>query len=120
MPAFSGQRGVTLIEVLVGFVIFTSSLVAVLNYVSQQVYQNRLSTTNLQKIEIIYEQSRIQQADLGESQLRPPQGSDYNLTVSAATTASFTANSDEVRLNRYRYSVSDRDNALDWAVFRVE
>jgi Tfp pilus assembly protein PilV len=114
------QKGVTLIEVLVGFVIFTTSLVAVLNYVSEQIYHNQRATMNLQKMQTIYEWSRIQPLGLDESRALSPRADDFSLMVAASTIDAFTQNETETLLNSYSYSVADQDNALTWDVLRVE
>ncbi len=52
------QDGVTLIEVLVGFVIFMTSLVAVLDYVGNQVQLERISESRYRAMQILGEQFR--------------------------------------------------------------
>ena len=52
------QAGVTLIEVLVGFVIFMTSLVAVLDYVGNQVQLERISESRYRAMQILGEQFR--------------------------------------------------------------
>ncbi len=53
-----GQAGVTLIEVLVGFVIFMTSLVAVLDYVGNQVQLERISESRYRAMQMLGEQFR--------------------------------------------------------------
>ena len=53
----------TLLEVLVGFVIFSASLVAVLEYVGWQVFHQHRSDIKLQKLELVYEASAFLHAE---------------------------------------------------------
>jgi Tfp pilus assembly protein PilV len=58
MPAvnrITQQSGVTLLEVLVGFVIFTSSLVAVLNYIANQVYLGHRVDNTYQMVKLVHQ-----------------------------------------------------------------
>ena len=113
------QKGVTLLEVLVGFVIFTSSLVAVLDYVSGQIYHNHLSSTNLQKVQMIYEFSTSMGLD---SEQLPAQASEYDnfdFTVSSSAMDSSSQRGGDLLLKRYDYLVSDSNNSLAWAVIKL-
>ena len=118
MKYFDRQKGVTLLEVLVGFVIFTSSLVAVLDYVSGQIYHNHLSSTNLRKVQMVSDFSTLMQP--GSEQL-PIQSAGYDsfaLTVSTSAMDSSSRGADDYLLNRYDYSVSDSDNSFTWTVIK--
>ncbi len=75
------QEGVTLLEVLVGFVIFTSSLVAILDYVSGQIYHSHLSLTNLQKVQMIYEFSSAIGLNSEQLNTQTTKYDNFNLTV---------------------------------------
>ena len=114
------QSGVTLLEVMVGFVIFTSSLVAVLDFVSGHIYQSRLSTTNLQKIRAAYDWSTAYQR-LPDRRLLPAAADEsFEVGVSAVPIDSFIQQGEEIVLNHYRYRVGDATNALNWTVIRVD
>jgi len=119
MSLLSVQRGVTLLEVLVGFVIFTSSLVAVLDYVSGQIYHKHLSHANFQKVQIVYDFSNA--IELGPEHLKTQstEYNDFDFTVLSSTMESSSQRGGEVFLNRYDYSVSDNNNAFAWAVIKV-
>ena len=113
------QKAVTLLEVLVGFVIFTSSLVAILNYVSGQVYHNHLSSANLQKVQMVYDFSSS--VELGSKHLKMQSSGyrDFDFTVLSSTMDSSSLRGGEILLNRYDYSVSDTNNSLAWAVIKI-
>jgi type II secretory pathway pseudopilin PulG len=66
-----GQRGVTLIEVLVGFVIFTGSLVAVLDYVGNQVFAQRQSEQQYRRLQVL-QQWRLRERTAAGRSLPPP------------------------------------------------
>ncbi len=110
------QRGVTLLEVLVGFVIFTTSLVAVLDYVSGQIYYKHLTSTNLQKVQMIRDFSIS--IELDPEQLKT-QSTEFDFTVLASTMESSSQRGGEILLKRYDYSVSDSSNSFNWAVIKV-
>ncbi|MCP4430877.1 MAG: hypothetical protein GY806_07865 [Gammaproteobacteria bacterium] len=119
MNAFSKQSGVTLIEVLVGFVIFTSSLVAILNYVSGQVYHRQLSSENLQKVQLIYSLSTT--ADIQTQQGTPVLDIESKFDLSASTTSldSIKRGKNEITLNQHQFTVSNSINALTWSVISL-
>ncbi len=114
------QEGVTLLEVLVGFVIFTSSLVAILDYVSGQIYHSHLSLTNLQKVQMIYEFSSAIGLNSEQLNTQTTKYDNFNLTVLASTMESSDQRDGELLLNRYDYSVLDSQNAFAWAVIKVD
>ena len=109
----------TLLEVLVGFVIFISSLVAVLDYVSGQVYHYHLSTGNQQKVQMIYDLSVI--ADLGiEVQLnQTAEYVDFDWTVTSSTMDSVEQKDKQQLLKRSVYSVIDANNTFEWTVLKI-
>ncbi len=118
MNPIATQTGVTLLEVLVGFVIFTSSLVAVLNYVSEQIYHNHLSSANLHKVQMVYDYSTAIELDPEQLKAQSVRDDSVNFTVLASTMESSSQKGRDFLLNRYEYSVSDSSNAFAWAVIK--
>jgi len=119
MKSIDKQQGVTLLEVLVGFVIFTSSLVAVLDYVSGQIYNNHLSSTNQQKVQMIYDFSTSLELAPGHLKVQSAKYDSFDFTVLSSTMGSSSQRDGDVFLNRYDYTVSDSSNSLAWAVIKV-
>lgn len=115
----SRQKGVTLLEVMVGFVIFTSSLVGVLDYVSGHVYHFHLSATNLQKVKLAYDWSVTYEGSANQRLLRPFADESFDVTVESSRMDTFTRQDDEVLLVRDQYRVGDATNSLAWAVIRI-
>lgn len=115
----SRQQGVTLLEVMVGFVIFTSSLVGVLDYVSGHVYHFHLSATNLQKVKLAYDWSVTYEGSANQRLLRPFADESFDVTVESSRMDTFTRQDDEVLLVRDQYRVGDATNSLAWAVIRI-
>ncbi len=113
------QKGVTLLEVLVGFVIFTTSLVAVLDFVSGQIYQSQLSTSYLKKIQMIYERSSLPGFGVDSRLSQSPEGDVFLLTVSSTSMDSSAESGTEIRLNRHSFSLVDGGNTLAWTVLEV-
>lgn len=120
----SRQLGISLLEVLVGFVIFTSSLVAVLEYVSGQVYHYHLSSRTQQKVQMIYDLAVI--SDLGiEEQLNQANNYvdfDWTINSSAMDTLGQEEQQQEQQqlLNRTTYSVIDDSNTFEWTVLKIK
>lgn len=118
MKLRSNQEGVTLVEVLVGFVIFTSSLVAILNYVSGQVYHSHLSSENLQKVQLIYNLSSAVNPDPNQQLSQLSGDGSFNFSVSSSVMDSSPSQS-AFMLNRYEISVSDSDSPLTWILLNI-
>jgi Tfp pilus assembly protein PilV len=114
------QRGVTLIEVLVGFVIFTSSLVAVLGYVGEQIFHTHRASANLQRIQRIYETSQSFDRDALREASASDAGAEYTWLVSATTMDQLENSTEPLSLVRYDYSVADRQNTMTWSVLHLE
>ena len=117
---FPRQKGISLLEVLVGFVIFTSSLVAVLDFVSGQIYLYHLSSSSQQKVQMIYDLSVI--ADLGiEQQIgMAADYDDFDWSVTSSVMDSMQQRDDERLLNRSTYSVVDSNGVYEWTVLKIE
>jgi Tfp pilus assembly protein PilV len=120
MKSIAKQAGVSLLEVLVGFVIFTSSLVGILNYVSGQIYHLHLSSDNLKKYQLIYEHAN----DLGPGQEMLLRGSNENsnltLSLSMSTLAEANQRGKDLSLNQYDYSVTSATNSVPWSVIKLD
>ena len=119
MTRLFSQKGVTLIEVLVGFVIFTASLVAVLDYVTEQVYLHRLSSSNFEKVKLIYDLSAVSNSLPGKLSPLELQHRNLDWDVSAVTMDSVSKRAEEVSLKRYDYRVSGANNVLEWSVYKM-
>ena len=119
MNSFDKQLGVTLLEVLVGFVIFTSSLVAVLDYVSGQIYHSHLSSANLQKVQMVYDFSTFIEPGSDGSPIQSAGYDGFNFTIVSSEMDSSSEGGGDLLLNRYDYSVSDNNNSFAWAVIKV-
>ena len=115
----SRQKGVTLLEVMVGFVIFTSSLVGVLDYVSGHVYHFHLSATNLQKVNMTYDWSVTYEGSANHHLLRPTADESFDVTIASSRMDTFTRQDEEVLLVRDQYRVGDAMNSLAWTVIRI-
>lgn len=115
----ASQKGVTLLEVMIGFVIFSASLVAVLDYVGNQVYLQHQAQKNQQKTFLLYELAT--QAGLGlqhQIQLIADQP-DLQVTFSDSVVDESAVKNTETRLFESKISVSDGDSTLEWMVLEV-
>ena len=113
------QKGVTLLEVLVGFVIFCSSLVAVLDYVSGHIYHYQLSVANMLKVQLVYDWSVARHTGAAQLPPRAAGTEDFDMTVAESVVESFPQPGNqeiEIALNRYSYEVRDTNNTLSWTV----
>ena len=113
------QQGMTLLEVLVGFVIFTSSLVAILNHVSNQVYLNHLSDKNQQKAQLLYDYSTV--VALGPEALSAFASSRQGLELSYVSSAvdSFNGRKGDSDLLKTQITVWDGGESYDWSVYEI-
>ena len=118
MNKLTKQNGVTLLEVLVGFVIFTSSLVGILDYVSGQIYHFHLSSQNLQKTQLIYEQSSVAGTSIGKELVNSGEYYDLDLSQVSTTLEENRSGSDTLMLNRFDYTVTNTTNSFEWSVIR--
>jgi Tfp pilus assembly protein PilV len=117
--ALTQQKGVTLLEVLIGFVIFCSSLVAILDYVGNHVYLYHQAEKNQQQLLLLYDLST--QAVLGERHLSELIANRHGMQVSLVSEVE-----DEIRSRRLQtsliqshYSIGDKDSSFTWTVFEV-
>ncbi len=116
---YSRQKGITLLEVLVGFVIFTSSLVAVLDYVSGQVYHYHLSYDAYQKVQMIYDLTEVSKIGIEQQLIQADHYYNYNWTVSTLIMDSFSQKDKEKILQQSTHSVSNESNTFVWDVLNI-
>jgi type II secretory pathway pseudopilin PulG len=114
------HSGMTLLEVLVGFVIFTSSLVAILNYVSNQVYLSHLTEKNQVKASLINDYAAL--AGLGEAAQLGFASSQEDLDVSLSSSQidSYKEGSAQSVLVQTQISVTDRGNVYEWSILEIK
>ncbi len=117
MKRLKNQYGVTLLEVLVGFVIFSASLVAILNFVSGQIYHAHISAENLQKVQLIYDYSN---AFNGDVDFQSGSDSAFDLSVSSSVIEESKQRQGEFALSQYEYSVSNTHNSLVWTSIKID
>ena len=116
---FATQQGITLLEVMIGFVIFSVSLVAVLDYVGNQVYLQHKAQKNQQKNLLLYELAI--QSELGPEHMAQLISGhpDLRVTVSDTLIDDSTRRNTEAAIFESRFSLSDVDSTLDWTVIEV-
>lgn len=111
------QQGVTMIEVLVGFVIFMSSLVAVLDYVGNQAYLERVSQQRYQAISTIQQQlMELATGDVDRQKLRVEDRSIEVRAASVINQESIELRRIEHRLQRIRFVIRDDRGERNWTV----
>lgn len=113
------QRGVTLLEVLVGFVIFSTSMVAVLDYVSGQIYQYQLSTSNLKELQLIYDASVADKLSETGFYSADSNAVDYKLMVSETIMDTYRQRGDDLKMKLSQYSTNRRAGGFHWSVIKV-
>lgn len=114
------QAGVTLLEVMVGFVVFTSSLVVVLDYVSNHVYQGRLTDEGLHKTGQIYAQTVVMQGPAESRMGRALGKARYDVLISSSVMDAKEIRGQEITLLRDQYQINDRDGSFTWTVLRSQ
>ena len=114
------QQGVTLVEVLVGFVIFMSTLVVVLDYVSEQIFHTHRTKANLEQLQFIYQLSSVQPY-LEELRSVPEwHTTEIEWNYSMASRDSFKQRNKELSLNKIEYWVEDNGQRFKWDVIYFE
>lgn len=115
---FQRQTGITLLEVLVGFVIFTLSLVAVLDYVGNQIYLTHQSDNKNLKAMLVNElfNSGLQEQEQARIMSSYPQ---MDISVSTEKIDEFKFRRKSSSLYRSLYSIDDAGNHFEWAVLEV-
>lgn len=110
----------TLLEVLVGFVIFTSSLVAILNYVSNQIYLNHLTESNQIKAGLINDYAAL--SELGEdAQVGFASTLDgVGISMASSQIDNFKQGNKEMLLVQTLISVSDQTNTYEWSILELK
>ncbi len=113
------QNGMTLLEVLVGFVIFSASLVAILDYVSNQIYLNHLTEKNQHKASLIDEYAAL--SALGESAQVAFISSQEVMAVSANSTPidRVKERNNEMTLLETHISVTDQSERYEWSILEI-
>jgi len=119
MRCLAQQRGVTLVEILVGFVIFTTSLVAILDFVSEQNYHYHRSSTYLEKLQTVYDYS-VLDLDMSQHLSDSALSSDFNLSISALAMDAFGQGDSQRLLVRFEYRIPGPESDLTWAVIKFE
>lgn len=116
----SKHLGMTLLEVLVGFVIFTSSLVAILNYVSNQIYLNHLTESNQIKAGLINDYAAL--SELGEdAQVGFASTLDgVGISMASSQIDNFKQGNKEMLLVQTLISVSDQTNTYEWSILELK
>ena len=113
------QKGISLLEVLVGFVIFTSSLVAVLDYVSGQVYHNHLSSETQHKVQMIYDLSEISELGIEQQLIQAAGNPNFDWTVTSSVMDSFTLREQKKILQRSKHEITNGANPFEWTVLNI-
>lgn len=117
---FKKNNGMTLLEVLVGFVIFSASLVAILEYVSNQVYLNHQTEKNERKAHLIYEYSLFSELGPDATSVLASSQSEFNLLFSSTPVDSFKNRKAEIVLVKTLVSVEDGAGTYDWAIMELQ
>ena len=114
------ESGMTLLEVLVGFVIFSASLVAILDYVSNQIYLNHLTEKNQQKAGLIYEYAAL--SSLGEQAQLAFLGAQQalNVSVNSFPVDVIKERNKEITLLKTDISVMDQGNSYQWSILEIK
>jgi Tfp pilus assembly protein PilV len=113
------QNGMTLLEVMVGFVIFSASLVAILDYVSNQIYLNHLTEKNQHKVRLIYDYSLAQEMGVDAQQSFASTLTDFNLSFDSTVIDSLESRRGNMVLTKTRISVEDGAGSYDWSIYEV-
>ncbi len=118
MGVITQQKGITLLEVLIGFVIFTSSLVSILDYVGNQVYLTHLTDKKQHRVQLVYElfsagsDQREQARILSTYQ-------DMDVAVTSQKLDEMKVRKNTASIFQTQYSVTDTDNQFEWSVLEV-
>jgi hypothetical protein len=114
------QQGVTLIEVLVGFVIFMSSLVVVLDYVSEQIFQVNRTSSNLEQLQLIYQLATLPPHI--DDWVDFPEWNDSSMdwSASALVLENYKQRKKEVLLKKINYQVDDIGRKFSWDIIVIE
>ncbi len=119
-PRLDRQRGLTLLEVLVGFVIFTTSLVAVLDYVGGQIYHVHRSNANLERLEQLYLRETASRTPAAVASIADGNSSNIEWIVSISELAELEHKDAVSVLNRYHYSTAGDRGRFEWTIIRHE
>lgn len=118
--AIQRQSGLTLIEVLVGFVIFTVSLVAILDYVGAQIFHVHRAKSGLQHLQQIYDRELGARTRLPNQSAAVDDDSRMDWTIDVTELSAVEQKTALHVLNRYRYRSSLDAGGQEWTVVRFE
>ncbi len=113
------MAGITLIEVLVGFVIFTASLVAILDFVANQVHLRRRSAEGMERVSAVYEQVLRSQYGDGEIAAAGLQHGIIVERVSVQSLDDFRSRGQEYHLQQVEYRARSADGSFRWSVVEI-
>ena len=113
------QCGVTLIEVLVGFVIFTSSLVVVLDYVSEQVYHKHRVSAAVKKAELVYQLSTMAPYMNDFSAIAQDDYDGLSWNVASSVMDNHRERKNQIQLKRFDYKIDGEGQAFKWSVISL-
>jgi len=112
---FSRQSGVTLLEVLVGFVIFISSLVAVLDHVANGIYLQKKAAQKAQRAALVRDRLAL------SSSLAQPVASEALVTTDNEIMERVESSRQPLVLRRIEYRFREHDGEVTkWSVLRME
>ena len=114
------MSGITLIEVLVGFVIFMASLVAILDYVANQMHLRRTSAENLERASALYQQAL--RADYPEDIAAGMSALPRGVTVEKQTERlldSYSYRREKIGLWQVDYRAQSASGVFQWSVIEV-
>ena len=110
----------TLVEVMVGFVIFSASLVAILNYVSNQIYLNHITEKNQQKASLIGEYSSLSAiGEQAQAEFISAQET-VDIDVSYGPLDSFKQRNQEIALVETLITVTEQGNSYQWTILEIK
>ena len=114
------QQGVTLIEVLVGFVIFMASLVVVLDYVSEQIFHSHRSADNLEQLQFIYQLESMR--PYFSDRLDMPNFNQANMrwSMSESVLETFKQRKKDLALKKITYQLGDGEKNFQWEVLSID
>ncbi|MCP4333159.1 MAG: hypothetical protein GY785_10930 [Gammaproteobacteria bacterium] len=114
------QKGITLLEVLVGFVIFTASLVAILDYVGSQIFHVHRSAEYLQRMQRVYQTSGYADPQAVTRTAATGHEGRFDWDINVSEMGSIEKRDTTLFLKRYDYSLTEAGNTLTWSVIRLE
>lgn len=114
------QSGMTLLEVMVGFVIFSSSLIAILDYVSNQLYLYQLASKNKEEIELLYNYSLLSGLGVDARAKFLSTESAYDLTYTSLPVEVTEDSKVDQVLIKTTLKIENGENPFLWAVYEFQ